>query len=211
MPRPWADISFGLIGIAIISPNPTFLELFMKVKLTVDIESREDCIYILVQLLQEIPNHEPRINLGQSCWRVCSEWLQTWAVTGNQKVRLFMQRNEKHSFTLVSAITVARTELPVTIRPSGKTDAVEELHFGDVGYHLADHFESGRATRETLQRWLAWLGSVWDDRDSLRLVLDCHSVSRQERMKRCAAELGLHLLFISPGPTHEMQPLDRFV
>jgi hypothetical protein len=30
-------------------------------------------------------------------------------------------------------------------------------------------------------------------------------------MRNSAAELGIHLLFIPPGLTDEMQPLDRFV
>lgn len=56
-----------------------------------------------------------------------------------------------------------------------------------------------------------WLRGVYDDADPVWLVLDCYSVHRQEGMKRLAADLGIHLLFIPPGLTDEMQPLDRFV
>jgi hypothetical protein len=39
---------------------------------------------------------------------------------------------------------------------------------------------------------------------------DLGAPSRQEAIKKYAEDLGIHLLFIPPGLTDEMQSLDRF-
>jgi hypothetical protein len=77
--------------------------------------------------------------------------------------------NEKDSFMVIASITTTPTKLSFTFIAAGKTDVVKEFHFGDVGSHRIDHSESGWATTETFQRWLAW-----------------------SRMKEHAAELGIH-------------------
>jgi hypothetical protein len=52
----------------------------------------------------------------------------------------------------VAAFTAARTNLPLTIIASGKTDAIEDSHIGDIGCHRTDHSESGWITTETFRR-----------------------------------------------------------
>jgi hypothetical protein len=125
-------------------------------------------------------------------------------------MRLYIERNEKNSFTVVAAITAACKKLPPSLIVSGKTDAVEEFHFDDIGYHQTDHSESGWPTTDAFCRWPSWLRGVYDDCQLLWLILDCHSVHRQEKLKQYAAELGINLFLIPPGLTDEFQPLDRF-
>jgi hypothetical protein len=183
----------------------------LKRRPTVNDEDREHWMQTMVQTLREAPDHERIINVYESCWRVHPDGLQTWAPTGSQNIRLLIQGSEKDCFTVVAAITAAHTKLLLTLIASGRTTAVEANHFGDVGYHRTDHSESGWTTTETFRRWLAWLRSIYDDAAPIWLVLDCYSVHRQEAMKEYAAELAIHLLFIPPGLTDELQPLDRFV
>jgi hypothetical protein len=42
-------------------------------------------------------------------------------------------------------------------------------------------------------------------------MLLCYSVSREEAMKAHTEELGIPLIFIPPGLTDKLQPLNRFV
>jgi hypothetical protein len=52
--------------------------------------------------------------------------LRIWATTGAQNIRLYIEGNEKHSFTIVAAIMAAPTKLPLSLIAAGKTDAVED-------------------------------------------------------------------------------------
>jgi hypothetical protein len=54
-------------------------------------------------------------------------------------------------------------------------------------------------------------GSYHEMANRIWMLLDCHSVHRAKAMRRHARELGIHLLFIPPGLTDELQPIDRFV
>jgi hypothetical protein len=183
----------------------------LKRRPVVSDEDRAQWTTMLAQLIRDVADHQRIINVDELCWWVHPDGLQTWAATGSENIHLVIHGSEKDSFTVVAAITAARTKLPLTLIASGKTASVEANHFGDVGYHRTDHSESGWTTAETFRRWLAWLRGIYDDAAPLWLVLDCYAVHRQQSMKNFAAELGIHLLFIPPGLTDELQPLDRFV
>jgi hypothetical protein len=122
-----------------------------------------------------------------------------------------MQGNEKEGLTVIAAITVVRTEFPLSLIEARKTRAVEQTRFGDIGYHRACHSRLGWTTSEAFCRWFAWLRGVHGDGLRLWVVLDCYSLHNQQAVKDSAAELGIRLLFIPPGLTDELQPLNRFV
>jgi hypothetical protein len=174
-------------------------------------DDRARWILTLSPLLLNILNHQRIISVDESCWCVHPDGLQTWAPTKSQNIQAFCHGDEKDSFTIVATITAARTELPLTLIATRKTHIVEENHFGDINYHRTDHSESGWTTTDTFQRCLPRLPSVHDDGDPFWLVLDCYFIHRQTAMKKYAEELGFHLLFLPPGLTDEMQPLDWFV
>jgi hypothetical protein len=88
---------------------------------------------------------------------------------------------------------------------------VEQSHVGDVAHHQAAHSQSGWQTAETSQQSLRWLRSWYGDGAAIWLVLDCYSVHRQPAMRHYDEDLGIHILFISPGLTDDLQPLDRYV
>jgi hypothetical protein len=98
---------------------------------------------------------------------------------GVKNIQGFCNGDEKDSLTVVAALAAARIKLPLTLIATGKTHIVEENHFGDIGHHCIDHSGSGWTTADTFQRWLAWLGSVYDDGDPLWPVLDRYSVHRR--------------------------------
>jgi hypothetical protein len=78
-------------------------------------DDRADWLTTLVQLLRDIPDHERIINIDESCWRVHPDGLQTWAATESENIRPHRQSNAKDAFTIVPAITAARTKLPLTL------------------------------------------------------------------------------------------------
>jgi hypothetical protein len=172
---------------------------------------RLEWIQTVATLLMEVNDHNRIVNVDESSWRVYPTCLRTWANRGAENVSLHISWKEKDAFTVVAAITAARTKLPLSLIAVGKTSVVEESHFGDVAYHRTDHSESGWTTYDTFERWLSWLRSVYDDGEPIWVILDCYSVHRQEATKEYAASIGVNLLFIPPGMTDELQPLDRYV
>jgi hypothetical protein len=68
--------------------------------------------------------------------------------------------NKKDSFTVMAAITTARTKLPLCMIAAGKTPLVEHSHFGDVAYYRTMHSELGWQTVKTFAKWLGWLRSL---------------------------------------------------
>jgi hypothetical protein len=174
-------------------------------------EARDAWIQKLADLLHEVPDHTRIINADESCWRVYPDALKTWARTGSQNISLSVDGNNKDSFTIVAAITAARTKLPLWMIAAGRTERVEASHFGDVGYHQTAHSETGWQTTDTFTQWLNWLRGIYDDGGPIWLILDCYSVHREAMTRQHAHDLGINLLFIPPGLTDELQPLDRFV
>jgi hypothetical protein len=66
-----------------------------------------------VALFGEVSDHTRIINVSESCGRGHPSVLQIWAATGSQNVRITIGSNEKDSFTVVLAITLARSKLPL--------------------------------------------------------------------------------------------------
>jgi hypothetical protein len=171
----------------------------LKRRLLVSEEEKAAWGVRMVGLLREVSDHTRIINVDESCWWVFPGALQTWAPTGSQNMRVAISGSEKESVTVIAAITAARTKLPLCLIATGKTAIVEASHFGDIGYHHADHSESGWQTPETFTRWLYWLSGLYDDGNPIGVVLDCDSVHRADGMRSHAEELGIHLLFVPPG------------
>jgi hypothetical protein len=122
---------------------------------------------MLVQLLRDGPDHERIISVDESCQQLSPGALKTWAKTSSQNVQLAVNGNEKDSFTVVAAVTAARTKLPLFITAAGKTEMVEGSHFGDVGQHRTTHSDSGRQTTEAFTEWLSLFRGVYDDGNSI--------------------------------------------
>jgi hypothetical protein len=67
------------------------------------------------------------------------------------------------------------------------------------------------ANCRNLAEWFGWLRSLCPDGEPIWLILDAYSIHRQETIRAYAEDLRIHLLFVPPGLTEELQPLDRFV
>jgi hypothetical protein len=117
----------------------------------------------MATLLIDVTDHNCIINVDESSWRVHPTGLRTWAHRGAQNVSLRIGGGEKDAFTVVAAITAARTKLPVSLIATGRTDSAEEAHFGDAAYHRTDHSESGWTTYDGDPRQLLGAPTMGND------------------------------------------------
>jgi hypothetical protein len=86
---------------------------------------------------------------------------------GAPNIWLYLEGKEKELFTIVATITAARTKFSLRLIAAGKTDAIRQSHFGDVGHQRTDHSESGWTSAHRSRRWPTWLGGIYDDEEPL--------------------------------------------
>jgi hypothetical protein len=112
---------------------------------------------------------------------------------------------------VIPAITAAGTKLPLTVVGKGKTKRCL------AGYELptsvnADFSESGWTNIEVICRYFAFLRStLYCDSEPLIVILDTYSAHRAHVVREIAQLSGITLIFIPPGCTDRLQPLDRRV
>jgi hypothetical protein len=97
-----------------------FMSAHLKRRPTARDNDRAHWIRTLLHLLRDVPNHQRIINVDESCWYVHPDGLQTCASTRSQNIQAFCNGDEKDSFTVVAAITAARTKLLLTLMATGK-------------------------------------------------------------------------------------------
>jgi hypothetical protein len=73
------------------------------------------------------------------------------------------------------------------------------------------HSLSGWMTVSSLEQYLRFLKAQLPGPEPISLILDCYSVHPGQQIRDFAIELGISLLFIPPGMTASLQPLDRAV
>jgi hypothetical protein len=158
------------------------------------------------------PNVDRRrvLNADETCWRFWPQGLSTWAKIGTKEVKLIIDGNDKENFTTICTVTADGTKLPMTLIAKGKTDACE-AGFGDIGEHNSDHSESGWSTCPVFIEYLRKIRDYFDDHDPIWLMLDSYSVHRSPEVREYARSLGIILLFVPPGMTDALQPLDRSI
>jgi len=120
----------------------------------------------------------------------------------------------KLSFTLIAAINQAGEGLPLYMLAKGKTELCErQLNAKDET--KLDHSESGWVTVNVMQRYFEFIRSTVDQKYGLKeknrvlLVLDMYAAHRnKDLILDAATRLGIDLVFVPPGMTGELQPLD---
>ena len=160
-------------------------------------------------LLNGIP-HDRIINVDETAWQPIPNNLRTWAVRGSECVQIRTQSNEKLRMTAVCAITADRTKLPMHLIVKGKS-ARSLAALGDTSPHRCCVSESGWITRELFSEWLMWLRELYGGDDRLSLILDCYSIHKEQEISDLSQALNIELIFIPPGATDELQPLDRYI
>jgi hypothetical protein len=123
----------------------------------------------------------------------------------------------KLSFTIMAAINMAGEGLPLYMIAKGKTELCERQLNAQDETQL-DHSESGWVTVNVMERYFEFLRFTVDQkyglekRNRVLLVLDMYAAHRNEEILKAAANrLRIDLVFVPPGMTGELQPLDATI
>lgn len=163
----------------------------------------------LKTMLNSKPN-DRIVNIDETSWHAVPNNMRTWALKGSQSVQIRTSTDEKLAMTVLCGITAARTKLPMLIVAKGATDTVCK-NLGEISPHRAAHSESGWVNEGVFTEYLMWLREYYGDDDKIYLVMDCYSVHRTERVKDLARTLNIEIMFVPPGATDNLQPLDRCI
>jgi hypothetical protein len=161
--------------------------------------------------LLETQNKELILNCDETAWRVYSGNILTWWDTGADDVSTHINGDEKSSITVLATISASHRKWPLFFLAKGKTDRVEASQIGDVGDHWRSHSESGWMKEHVFTQYLHHLRTQVPSGDRIFLICDLHASHRTGTVKQVATQLNIELIYIPPGATDRLQPLDRMV
>ena len=144
------------------------------------------------------------INMDETNFRVVNNGFLTWALKGCESVTCFVSNDAKEGVTVIASISASGEKWPMMLIGKGKTRRC--LH----NYQLTDDIwtslsESGW-TRESVM--FDYLDKVHDKISGpCCLILDTYRAHRTPAVRK-KADLKIELLFVPPGCTDAVQPLD---
>jgi hypothetical protein len=181
----------------------------MKRRRRVTEEEMEAFIHRAQELMRGVPA-ERIVNLDETNWRSVAPGFLTWATRGAESVPCIIDNDEKEGITVIAAIDAAGSKLPLTIIGKGKTPrCLAALNLRAAVWTATSI--SGWTNSEVMCRYFELLRVHLDPDGPLVLVLDTYSAHRAEAVRAAAAIWNIELLFIPPGCTDRLQPLDRKV
>jgi hypothetical protein len=125
-------------------------------------------------------------------------------------VNVQIDNDDKEGVTVIASIDAAGNKLPLTVIGKGKTKRCL-AGFRLPGEIWGQWTESGWTTSEVLAEYLQRLRHEQFPEGPIVLILDTYSAHRSAAVKAVAEQLGIELIFIPPGCTDRLQPLDRKV
>jgi hypothetical protein len=158
---------------------------------------------------------EKVINVDETCWRVVDGQLRTVANTGAGTVRCRFPCDEKMSVTVIAAVSLSGSKLPLWVIKKGRTVRCEaSIRGADCladalrnGSLFVTHSDSGWMEKNLAKKYLLWLRNRYSG--PLGLVWDVFAAHRDSEVKETAEEAEITVTFIPAGQTDEWQPLDR--
>jgi hypothetical protein len=170
----------------------------------------EEQIENFLDTLENVIEHTPPerlINIDETHWKLVAGGFLTWAKKGRGSIQCMIQNNDKEGVTAIAGIDYAGNKLPLMVIGKGKTPkCLKNLAIPDRIW--SDFSPSGWTTIAIMCRYFDRLRTIYPD-GNLVVMLDTYSAHRSEIVKEYARGLNIRLLFIPPGCTDRMQPLDR--
>jgi hypothetical protein len=161
--------------------------------------------------LLETENQDLILNCDETAWRVYPGNILTWWDTGADDVAIHVDGDEKSVITVLATISASHKKWPLFFVAKGKTERVERSQVGEIGIHWRSHSESGWMRQEIFAQYLHHLRQQVPDGEKIFLICDVHASHRTDAVKQLASGLNIDLLYIPPGATDRLQPLDRMV
>jgi len=147
-------------------------------------------------------------NMDETSWKLNSVPDRTLAKVGSESVHGYIVGNLKTSFTAIATISASGKKLPLIIIAKGKTENCTKKFKNDFHEYYITYSETGWMNSSVMISYIKYLIQIHGS-DKFVLVLDSYSVHKKvsEKFK----ENNFKLLFIPPGATGLLQPLDKKV
>ena len=181
----------------------------VKRRPTIPDDAKKKFIDEMQELLQTI-DHSRIINADETSWRCFPGGILTWSEIGSDNVKIYLNGNPKQSITVMAGIKADGTKLPLYIITKGKTEKSQK-NLGDISYHKSGRSKNGWTTEETFKDYFLFLRQHHNDNEKIYLIVDQFKAHTTDQIKEFATQLNINLIFIPPGLTDELQPLDRLV
>jgi hypothetical protein len=169
----------------------------------------QDFIIEVHTYLQNYPRDRV-INIDETNWRTLAGGFLTWAHTGIESVQCQIENDVKEGVTVIAAVDAEGGKLPLTVIGKGKTERCLN------GYQLPPEVrtcvsESGWTRKDVMCRYFAMLRQELYRAGPLIVILDAYAAHRSREVQEIARVWEIQLVFIPPGRTDKLQPLDRRV
>jgi hypothetical protein len=145
-------------------------------------------------------------NFDETCWQIWIPPERVLAKVGSDAVKVRQRTGLKESLTAFATITLEGDKCPLWIIAKGKTPRCM-VSLGQHGSALIRYSPSGWSTNELMREYLKWLHDI-SNGEPLALIWDVFQSHCSSDVLRCAQELDIEILFIPPGATGLLQPLD---
>jgi hypothetical protein len=174
--------------------------------------NEEDVQAFIVRVQELLQTYSPNriLNVDETNWRMVAAGYLTWAKRGSESVSRRLEDDEKSGVTVIAAVDAAGEKLPLTMIGRGKTSrCLARYHLPASVHQIAS--ESGWTTSEVMCDYFGYLRHDLYREGPLVVILDTYSAHRAQDVRAVAQAYEIDLVFIPPGCTDRLQPLDRRV
>jgi hypothetical protein len=184
----------------------------------------EEVLRFLLQVQEALAhraNHRYVINADETNWPVILTKRKTWFPRKKHNsifrdVVAKVNGNHKKSFTALAAISAGGDKLPLYMLAKGKTTRSHQQLIAH-GENQIFHSESGWCTKDVMNDYLLFLRHHMVSKMGLgvtqhfTLIIDVFQSHIKGIIIPLAKDLRIELIFIPPGMTGELQPLDATI
>jgi hypothetical protein len=158
------------------------------------------------------------VNCDETNWPVVWSNMKHWVLSEgvrseHQNTKVQTDADMKSSFTAMGTITADGKALPLFMLARGLTERCEK-QITPIDSNQVTHSPNGWVTVEVMEEYFEFLRVSIEieqhvnERHRILLVLDLYPSHREEELRAKAEEQRIELLFIPPGMTDCLQPLD---
>jgi hypothetical protein len=152
------------------------------------------------------------INIDETNWRMVNTGFLTWAKRGSKTVQCHIENDDKYGVTAIAGIDAMGNKLPLTVIGKGNTRrCLTRFGLGRLNDVRGVTSPSGWTTGDVMCEYLTYLREEPYPTGPLVVILDVYPAHRTDMVRATAYALGIELVFIPPGCTDRLQPLDRRV